>query len=229
MNIEKFVNSKLYRFFDWVWRIAILNILTLMTSLGIVTIFPSMTACYKTIFDYFNGEERNVVSAYFKNLKQNFIRPLEGNILTLVAAIVFAIALVFYSNNSENTGILTTISVIGFYFVAFSMGILLLMTIQLPMIYTHFNFRYFDNFHFAFFIAFKNIMSSIGVMLVIAAEILLYIVFIPGWVVTCFSVPILVGHLLFKKTYWTLIHQDSFIEITKDIEDRKDVSNEIRN
>ncbi|MDD4211856.1 MAG: DUF624 domain-containing protein [Bacilli bacterium] len=224
MNIEKFVNSKIYRFFDWVWRITVLNILTLITSLGIITFLPSITACYKTIYDYTAGEEKNVFSAYFRNLKNNFIRPLEGNIFIIGAAIVFVVALIFYSETSEGVGILTTISVIGFYFVAFAMVLLLLITIQLPMIYTHFNFRYFDNFRFAFYVATKHIASSLGCVLIIALEVLLYIVFVPLWAVTCLSIPILAGHLLFKKTYWMLIHQEN-----QDLMERKDGSNETRN
>lgn len=207
MNIEKIVNSKLYRFFDWAWRLAILNILTLITSLGVITLLSSLTACYQTIHDYTNGNERNVFYTYFHNLKRHFIEPLKGNIVIIIAAIVFVIALLFYSSNSNGEGFWTTISVIGFYFVVFLIAILLLVLLQLPIIYTNFHFRYVDNFRFAFLMAFRYFPKSILYAVSLVGTWALYIFFVPGWTVTCFSLPLFIGFILFKNVYWNLNHE----------------------
>lgn len=212
MDIEKLVNSRVYSFFDWIWRLVILNILTLITSLGIITILPSFTACYKTITTFQEGSSQNVFTVYFSNLKRYFIEPLKGNVLILGATIIFVIAIVYYLSNSGGEGVLATISTVGFYFVLFLVLILLVMFIQLPMIYTQFYFRYFDYFRFAFIIAFRNIILSIAYLGSFALCGLLFIYFLPGWLMCGISLPIFIGNLLFKKTYWKLINENKINE-----------------
>ena len=221
MNIEKIVNSRIYRFFDWVWRIAILNILTLLTSLGIVSILSSLTACYKTIYNYYEGSSENVFKAYFTNFKHHFFEPLKGNILVISAAIVFSVAIIYYSSNLNGENVLATISVIGFYFVIFLIIISLLIIIQLPMIYSNFYFRYFDYFRFAIILSFKNILLSVIYLVTFVLCNLLFWYLLPVWFICGLSLPLLLGHILFKKIYWRLINP----KINKEEEEK----NEIRN
>ena len=51
MKDEKVGQSKVYSFFDWVWRLMVLNMMMLLFSVGIITIMPAICAGFKTIKD----------------------------------------------------------------------------------------------------------------------------------------------------------------------------------
>jgi len=59
--------SKLMVFFDWVWRLFILNTFTLLTSLGIITALPSLVACFRTLKECYEEDEQHIVKRYFEN------------------------------------------------------------------------------------------------------------------------------------------------------------------
>ena len=67
--MEKMVNSKAYGFFDWVFRLIIINLLTLLLSFFVVTILPAIVACMKTLKEYASGETEQVYKVYFRNFK----------------------------------------------------------------------------------------------------------------------------------------------------------------
>ena len=65
---NKVSNSKVFIFFDWVWRLMVLNLLTIVFSLGIITIMPAICATFKTIKD----TKENYTPKIFKPFLQNF-------------------------------------------------------------------------------------------------------------------------------------------------------------
>ena len=67
MEEKKLINSKLWLFFDWVWRLMVLNVLVIITSIGIVTIMPSLCAAFKTIKDTKENYSPHIFKNYFKN------------------------------------------------------------------------------------------------------------------------------------------------------------------
>ena len=86
MKEENIGNGKLFTFFDWLWRLFVLNVLTLITSLGIITIFTSISACFKSIKDAKDEYTREVIKPYFRNFALLFKETIGFGIL-LVALI----------------------------------------------------------------------------------------------------------------------------------------------
>ncbi len=68
MSEKNIRNGKVFNFFDWVWRLMVLNVLTLVFSLGIITIMPAICASFKTIKD----TKENYNSKIFKPFIINF-------------------------------------------------------------------------------------------------------------------------------------------------------------
>ena len=64
--------SKIYVFFDWLWRLMVLNVLTIITSLGLITIMPSICACFKTIKDTKEDKEVKIFKPFFSNFRYLF-------------------------------------------------------------------------------------------------------------------------------------------------------------
>ena len=62
-------NSKVFTFFDWVWRLMVLNLLVIVFSIGVITIMPAISAAFKTIKD----TRENYNSKIFKPFLENFI------------------------------------------------------------------------------------------------------------------------------------------------------------
>ena len=68
MNEKKIGNSKVFSFFDWVWRLMVLNLLTIVFSLGVITIMPAICAAFKSIKDTKENYNSKIIMPYIKIL-----------------------------------------------------------------------------------------------------------------------------------------------------------------
>ena len=71
MDLEKKLNSKTYRFFDYLFGLVIVNLMTIILSLLIVTLLPAVTTAYQTISDFKEVGPSKVFRMYFSNLKKH--------------------------------------------------------------------------------------------------------------------------------------------------------------
>ena len=69
-NIEKKYSSKTYRFFDLLYKLLVINLLIIIISIPVVTIFPAIVAATATIKN--NITETAIFKPYFKNFKTYF-------------------------------------------------------------------------------------------------------------------------------------------------------------
>ncbi|MCD6482156.1 MAG: hypothetical protein J7K80_00270, partial [Candidatus Izimaplasma sp.] len=56
MSFEKLVNSKINVFADWIIRLVMINLMIIVSSLLIITIYPALTAGFNLFHDYINGK-----------------------------------------------------------------------------------------------------------------------------------------------------------------------------
>ena len=87
MDDKKLSNSKLWIFFDWVWRLMVINVLTIVTSIGIITIMPAICAAFKSIKDTKENYSSHIIKDYYKNFIYLF-RDTFGFSIILVALII---------------------------------------------------------------------------------------------------------------------------------------------
>lgn len=213
MNIEKLINSRVFSFFDWVWKLVILNLLTLITSLGIITILPSFVACYETIRNYDEGVNKNVFSLFYRNFAAYFKRTVGMGILILVVLLILGYAFIYYGDNVKYwieegyDNILVTIFTFARYFILFIIIMIFMITIQLPMVYSFFNFRFFDNIRFAFYVTFKFIGQSLLSIFVWALSFIILIYLLAFWFFVGFSVTIYLIYRISIPVYRTLINK----------------------
>ena len=207
MNFEKFANSKFYLIFDWIWKLFVLNTLTLVTSLGVVTLFPSIISCMQSIKDYKDGSGTGIYTTYFRNFRKVFKSTVWVGITLLVIFAILLFAANYYSTLIKDDQFsLDTLGIfvfIGFYIVGFLALVMIMVTNQLPMIYLYFHFRYIDYFKFAFFMAFKFIFQSLLILGIWALNIfILYLT--PLWFGLMVSVPLYLTFIITKPVYWYL-------------------------
>lgn len=92
---ERVQNSRIYRFFECLYRMVLVNLCMVLLSLcglAVFGFFPAMLAAAAYFNDVFEGREGKVLSVMFGYFKQYF---LIGNLLMLI--VVPAVALGFYS------------------------------------------------------------------------------------------------------------------------------------
>ncbi len=72
MKISTGMNSRLWRFFDFAWDLAVLNLLFIATSLPVVTIGASITAMDSVFFKRKEKRTDDVKREYLNAFKENF-------------------------------------------------------------------------------------------------------------------------------------------------------------
>lgn len=227
MDVDKVVSNKVFHFFDWLFKLFILNILTLFTSLGIITILTSFTACFQSIKDYKDGSNIGVFKLYFQNFRDCFKRSVIIGVIIIVLVVIFSFALMFYYENilnmDENTSpTWITIFSIGRYISLFSLFIIIIVFIQLPIVYSYFYFRTFDNLRFAIYVSFKYLGNSfLNLIPWIVFFILLYFEFMrPMCIFFGISLSLYFNYKISRSTYWKIINQSKQNEGEKENEIR---------
>ena len=70
---------------DWIIRLIFINVLMIITSLPILTLYPSFTAGYRLWHDYVNKNETKLFSGYFQYFREQFWKKfIIGIILILI-------------------------------------------------------------------------------------------------------------------------------------------------
>lgn len=98
---------------DWVIRLVMINVLIVITSLPLITLFPSLSAGYKLFHQYVKQEEVKLLKNYFVYFKENFKKKL---FLGLSLAIIIILGYVnsTYYVDFLNEGV-TWFYAVGYY------------------------------------------------------------------------------------------------------------------
>lgn len=211
-------NNKIYIFFDTLTKLAIINVLTIITSLGIITLFPSLTAAVKTIKDIDEATDRtNLYKTYFLNFKNYFKRSFFVGLIVTTIIAAFAYALIYYQVILGSEDAIDTnwalMANIGFYFSSFILLVIFIIVNQLTMTITYFNFRFKDNFKFAFLMSFRNLKNVFILMFTWFASFLLIMYLTGVWFFFGIAVPLYVLYILYKPTYVFLTKNKEVVDL----------------
>lgn len=208
-------NGKVYNFFDWVWRLMVLNILTLIFSLGIITIMPAICAAFKTIKD----TRENYTSKIFKPFLINFLYLFRDTfVFSIILVLMIGIsgfAFLFYDGvigvtaGSDATLDETwyIIGIISVVVVVVGIALVSMALIQLPMVINYFYYGFIDNVKLCFYMAFKYFITTIiEVFVTITSIVLLFFALfnyhlIPVWLFFGISLPLYVNCVVSRRFY----------------------------
>ncbi len=85
---EESFYQKINNVADWIIRLIMINILMIITSLPVLTLYSSLSAGYQLWHDYVNKEETKLFSGYFTYFKTRFMKKLSiGSVLSLIIVI----------------------------------------------------------------------------------------------------------------------------------------------
>lgn len=226
-------NSKIFKFFDYCFRLVLINLLILLPSfllfylfslffknnmetiLGLIPLIPAMLYMYPAIcagVDLIRKYElkqcNTVFKEFFKSLKRIFLKALIEIIVILIFAVLFYFSIrYFYLHLSD--GIIN-----GFGFVlAIAFAIMLLVIIvHLPLVMNYMEgCMIIDDIKLASMMAFQDLVITLGIVIFIIGDVALMF-YTPTLAVICgFSLPMyLLIKLTFKKYYIVYIrtHKD---------------------
>lgn len=214
--------EKIVIFFDWLWKLFLLNVLTLVCSLGIVTILPSFSACINTINDIKEGNCKNIYKSFFLNFKALFKKSIFVGITMLIIISLFGYALFYYrviiGAEEFKLDTLGIIAYIGYYFSFFILVVLMIIANQMPMIFNYFNFRFRDNFKFSLIVSFRFLFKSILVLLSWGISIAMIIIpkLLPVWFFLGLSIPLFFTYLIMNPIYNYLVNNKADVTIERE-------------
>ncbi len=155
------------------------QILFALTALTVLTFGLANTGMAYAMRNHVREEYVDIPSDFFKTIKKNFRQALLLGIFDLLISILMLYAIVFYRTNAAVSFMMSM-----FYFFSIFVGIVwLIMRFYLYVLLVTFKLsipKIFKNsFIFALLGIKRNIMAIIGIALVIAINVVIYIYFLP--------------------------------------------------
>lgn len=226
-------NSKIFRFFDYVFRLVLINLFILLPSFllfyimtiffndlintvwGLLTLIPAVLYMYPAICagvdlirKYELKETNGVFKEFFKSLKRVYLKAFLETLIILVFVVLFYFSISYFVRHYED-GI---INVIGLYLsIAFAI-MLLVIIVHLPLVMNYMEgCLIFDDIKLAGMMAFQDLLITIGLVLFIIGDVAIMMVTPTVAVICGFSLPMyLLVKLTFKKYYIVYIrtHKD---------------------
>lgn len=192
MDIESKYNSKAHRFFEWLFMLVFVNIITILLLIPIITILPAITAMFATIKDSINEGPNKPIKMYFRNFmkysEKSFILELIIGIILIIAGIS-----VWYYYGKIGAG--QILSNIGFWIMLIFIVIMIIMILHIPLLIVTFkNLRSREILKTSMYIAFRYLGITL-IALVMFVISIVGIVAAPIWFLVGFSGP---AYLLIK-------------------------------
>ena len=217
-------NSKIFRFFDYVFRLVLINLFILLPSFllfyimtiffndlintvwGLLTLIPAVLYMYPAICagvdlirKYELKETNGVFKEFFKSIKRVYLKAFLETLIILVFVVLFYFSISYFVRHYED-GI---INVIGLYLsIAFAI-MLLVIIVHLPLVMNYMEgCLIFDDIKLAGMMAFQDLLITIGLVLFIIGDVAIMMVTPTVAVICGFSLPMyLLVKLTFKKYY----------------------------
>lgn len=200
MKFEKTFFQKLNTIADWIIRIILINFLMIVTSIPIITIFPSLSAGYKLFHRYINQEEEPLFKGYFLFFKENLGKKIWFSVLLIVLLGLGFINAKYYDQSLQLTQ--NWFFLVGYYItLAFLIGMIVITLYTLSSMLVVPKAKVWLLFKLSFYLAGKFIFRTLLLVFTIAIPFVLFmfpftqLIFVFGGL----SIPILLNVLLTNK------------------------------
>ena len=200
MAYEKTFYQKINTVADWIIRIIMLNIMMIISSLAIITIYPSLTAGYKMFYQYVHKDEEKL----FKGYIQYFLEDIGKKIV--VGLVIFVIIGLGYLNVTYYVDLLNAegniLYTIGYYLtLAVLVSSFIITLYSLAVMHILPKLKLTLMFKLGFYLSGKFIFRTILLVLTVTVPFLLLLTPITMvlFVFTGLSIPVLLNVLITDK------------------------------
>ncbi len=205
MNFEKLVNSKINVFADWIIRLVTINLMVIVCSLPVITIYPAISAGYNMFHDYTKGENVKLFSGFFGYFKKDITRKM------LIGFIIgFSVTLGFLNVRYYSTILETSPSTfyqIGYYVTLALLAALYAVSVcSIVVVKVYPRTRLITLFKLSFIIAGKYYFRTL-VLLIVNSAVFLLLIYPPTAMIFIFmgvSLVLLVDSLITRDIVFFL-------------------------
>lgn len=199
-DYEKKINSKPYRFFDWVYKLLIMNIFTLIFVCLIFTAFPAVIAMNATI--KYDMNETNIFRTYFGNFKYYFKKSFLINLLIILVIGIVGFAFYFYSYAVPSDDAHSVIFQLGIAVMLVLGVIIIMLSVHIPLLVITFeSLTVGEIIKTSFYISFRYFVTTLILFGMFVLKIIGTIA-APIWLLFGLSLPTLLGIKLTEGVYY---------------------------
>lgn len=211
------LDSPLMQFLGKVADLMIINILTLLCCLPIITVGPALTAAHYVCLKMVRDEECYIVRSYFKSFKENFKQGVLIWLIILAAILILAgDYYIITKSGLEFSKVLTTAIIV----VAI---VLLMVTIFVFPTLAKFDNTIKATFKNAFFMAILQLPKTALMVVLYVAPVVIMAFFyqaVPVVMMLGISVPIFLSAMLYNKFFQKI--EDNILEAQAEAEGPKE-------
>lgn len=228
---EKKYTSKIHRFFDLVYRLLVVNLFTIITSIPILTFFPAIVACTATLKN--NMNDTGILKPYFKNFAKYFWKSFKMGIVLLLIIAISGYSFFFWIFQDFETDKMDLVAQVGIAVMVICLLVFLFSTVHLPfMMISIVDISNFQRFKMSVYVAFRYILTTLILIvtnLLIISPILLAFFqiirygFIGIWMMIGISLPLFIAIKVTTPIYYK-IEKIDFKKISQQVEE--DLNNE---
>jgi uncharacterized membrane protein YesL len=171
---DKTLYQKLNTFADWVIRLVMINILIIVTSLPVITLYPALLAGYKMFHKYINKEEVPIFKSYFTYFGENFGSKIKIGLILAAAIFVGAVNTTIYNEFLEANP--SPFNLVGQYvMIIMVLSVIFVTMYTFPLMLTYPNTNVWLLIKFSFFLSGKFILRTFSAILILFIPILLLV------------------------------------------------------
>ena len=211
------LDSPLMQFLGIVADLMIINILTMLCCLPIITVGPALTAAHYVCLKMVRDEECYIVRSYFKSFKENFKQGVLIWLIILAAILILAgDYYIITKSGLEFSKVLTTAIIV----VAI---VLLMVTIFVFPTLAKFDNTIKATFKNAFFMAILQLPKTALMVVLYVAPVVIMAFFyqaVPVVMMLGISVPIFLSAMLYNKFFQKI--EDNILEAQAEAEGPKE-------
>ncbi len=169
---DKTLYQKLNTFADWVIRLVMINILIIVTSLPVITLYPALLAGYKMFHKYLNKEEVPIFKSYFSYFSENFGSKIKVGLILAAAIFVGAINTTIYNEFLEANP--SPFNLVGQYvMIIMVLSVIFVTMYTFPLMLTYPNTNVWLLIKFSFFLSGKFILRTFLAIIILFIPIIL--------------------------------------------------------
>ena len=167
------VESRLVHFLEFLFDLIVLNLLTLICCIPVITVGAAMTALYRSLFEIRKGNG-NIIKGYFKGFIDNLRPGLVLSLIFLLLSTSFFLYIYFFQELIVNGDLIT---IMGIAFVAFIFSFPMAFAFPLLAKFDSPALRTLSN---AFLLSFRHAGTSLLVLLMFSLPLLILLIS-PMW------------------------------------------------
>lgn len=193
--------SKVSRFFEWLFGIVVVNLLTIFLSIFVLTLFPAFTAAYATIDSFKDNGASHLLKTYFINFKKYLEKSFLIGLFVIIILAVAGFSMYFYKTRFEVTN---WVGQAGFWAMGVVIFLVIFFSLHAHLLMMNFpTMTLMDTIRMSIFVCFRYILSTLVLLGMFILMIIGFIAF-PIWILFGISLPILLSIKLTGGTYYYL-------------------------